>query len=126
MKTENSADKTLAKDSSLKAVFEIDQNGRKQKLMVRKDRVVIGTVESADIKLTGEKVAPVHAFIELKYGAKEQDCTARIVDLASPSGVTVNGKKVINESVKTGDLIQIGDAHLKSLISTSTRLPVLL
>lgn len=113
MKTENSADKELAKNSGLKAVFDIEQNGRKQKLMVRKDRVVIGTVESADIKLTGTKVAPVHAFIELKYGTLEQDCRARIVDLASPGGVTVNGKKVINDEVKSGDLIQVGDALFK-------------
>ncbi len=113
MKTENLAGNALDKDQSLKAVFEIEQNGRKQTLMVRKDRVVIGTVESADVKLIGTKVAPVHAFIELKYGAKEQDCSARLIDLASPNGVTVNGKKVINDVVKSGDLIQVGDAIFK-------------
>ncbi|MBC7396921.1 MAG: AgmX/PglI C-terminal domain-containing protein [Bdellovibrionales bacterium] len=113
MKTETLAANALAKDLELKAVFEIEQNGRKQTLIVKKDRMVIGTVESADVKLVGTTVAPVHAFIELKYGSELQSCSARLIDLASPGGVTVNGKKIINDLIQSGDRIQVGDAIFK-------------
>jgi outer membrane biosynthesis protein TonB len=103
----------LGKISPIRAVFEIDQGGRKQTLMVQKERVVMGSVESADIRLQGSKIAPIHGFLELNFGAKESDCTARVIDLASPSGITVNGKRTVNESLKPGDILQIGDAILK-------------
>jgi hypothetical protein len=110
---ENTRKVEVDQNPELKAVFEIDQGGRKQTLIVKKDRVVIGSVESADIRITSSKIAPIHAFLELHWAANSAGCTARIIDLASPTGVTVNGKKVVNEIIKAGDLIQIGDALLK-------------
>jgi outer membrane biosynthesis protein TonB len=115
---ENAAALGVEKDLALKAVFEIDQSGKKQTLLVRKDRVVIGSVESADVRLAGSKIAPIHAFIELFWGATAADCKARIVDLASPAGVILNGKRVVNEFVKAGDLIQVGDALIKFNVKT--------
>jgi outer membrane biosynthesis protein TonB len=96
--------------SELKAVFEMSQGGQTQTYLIHKDRVVFGSVESADIKIIGSQIAPIHAVMELNWGANESQCTARILDLASPSGVFVNGNKIINQVVKSGDQIQLGDA----------------
>jgi len=98
--------------NEIKAVFELTQGGKKQTFLTRKDRLVIGSVESADLKISGSKIAPIHAVMELKWGASEAQCEARILDLASPSGVSVNGEKVVNQVLKNGDRIQIGDALL--------------
>ncbi|MBS1958121.1 MAG: AgmX/PglI C-terminal domain-containing protein [Bdellovibrionales bacterium] len=98
--------------NELKAVFEIIQNGRRRTLIVRKDRIVIGSVESADVRLTGAKIAPIHAVMELKWGTDESKSQARILDLASPTGVTVNGAKVVNHELKNDDRIQVGDAQI--------------
>jgi hypothetical protein len=114
MKNIDTTQASLVKENlDLKAVFEIDQGGRKRTLIVRKDRLVMGSVESADVKLEGSKIAPIHAFIEFVWGTSAVDTKARIVDLASPAGVSVNGKRVINGFIKAGDLIQVGDAILK-------------
>jgi outer membrane biosynthesis protein TonB len=98
--------------NEIKAVFEISQGADRQTFITHKDRIVIGSVESADLKLSGSKIAPIHAILELRFGAAEAQCEARVLDLASPSGVTVNGQKVVNHVMKSGDRLQIGDAIL--------------
>ncbi len=98
--------------SQIKAGFEITQRDEKRMLLVRKDRVVVGSVESADLKLTGASIAPIHAVIELKFAPTEGHSEGRILDLASPSGVLVNGVKVVNHILKSGDVITIGDATI--------------
>ena len=110
-KTKNQASAT--QNLELKAVFEVDQGKFKQTFLIRKDRIVIGSVESADLKLRGSKIAPIHAFLEIVWGETPQACSARIIDLASPTGVTVNGKRVVNDVIKAGDILQVGDALLK-------------
>ena len=97
----------------LKALFELEQGGRKRKLLISKERVVVGSVESADIKLLGEKIAPIHALIEMKLGATSETTEIRVVDLASPIGLSINGKKVLNDVIRPGDLLQVGDAIIK-------------
>ena len=67
MKTDNTTDVTAQTDQALKPCSKLSKGGKKQTLIARKDRIVIGTVESADVKLTGTKVSPVHAFLELRY-----------------------------------------------------------
>ena len=109
----NQTEITKDLSSEFKASFEVDQKGSKQTLLVRKDRIVIGSIESADIKLKGSRIAPIHAFVEIVFGATEGQSQARIVDLASPTGVMVNGKKAINEPIKAGDLIQVGEAIIR-------------
>ncbi len=114
MKTsETNIEKVKATDLELRAVFEVEQGGKSQTLYIRKDRIVIGSVESADIKLDGADIAPIHAFIELKWAPSVAQCEARIVDLASPAGVLLNGKKVVNETIRSGDLLQVGKTIVK-------------
>jgi len=74
---------------------------------VDKDRLVIGSVVSADVRLPGQGVAPIHAVIEVQQG------TATIFDLASESGILVNGSKVFTQVLKPGDEVTIGFYKLK-------------
>ncbi|MBU6153932.1 MAG: AgmX/PglI C-terminal domain-containing protein [Bdellovibrionales bacterium] len=101
------------KTTELRASFEVEQAGKKQILLVAKERVVFGSVESADVKLSGVTVSPIHALLEIKWGASENTCEARLIDLASPTGVIVNGKPLVNDVIRSGDLIQIGDAMIR-------------
>jgi hypothetical protein len=70
-----------------------------------KDRIVIGSVESADVRLVGAGVSPIHAVIEV--GTQPV-----IYDLASTTGVLVNDAKVVTQALKNGDRIAIGPNRL--------------
>ncbi|MGE0617153.1 MAG: AgmX/PglI C-terminal domain-containing protein, partial [Bacteriovoracia bacterium] len=78
-----------------------------------KSRIVIGSVESADLKLAGKGVAPIHAVIELGVYDKG---AGHIFDLASDEGLYLNGKKVISANLKEGDRIKIGGHEVKFFI----------
>lgn len=69
-----------------------------------KDRLVVGSVVSADVRVVGDGVAPIHAVIEV--APEPQGCM--IYDLASETGVFVNGAKVVTGPLKSGDQITIG------------------
>jgi len=79
---------------------------------LNKTRIVIGSVVSADVRLDGEAVAPIHAVIEMPESLNSSDDEGlpgvMIYDLASESGVFVNGRKVITQVIKSGDQIAIG------------------
>lgn len=77
-------------------------------LKLHKDRIVIGSVVSADVRLLGTGVAPIHAVLELTQDPESGKRVATLFDLASETGVYVNGKKIITETVKPGDEITIG------------------
>src|SRR4051812_36361800 len=85
---------------------------------LNKERVVLGSVVSADVRLGGDGVAPIHAVIEL--GEK----TATVYDLASESGVFVNGKKAVTQELKEGDVVQIGHHSLRFSIDDAARMSV--
>ncbi len=86
-------------------------SGNTRKFRIHKRRVVIGTVLSADIRLTGEGVAPIHCVIEQTSDAGQTQVT--IFDLASESGTRVNGEKVVLRDLRLGDELMIGEARLK-------------
>jgi outer membrane biosynthesis protein TonB len=73
---------------------------------VHKNRLVIGSVVSADIRLAAPGVAPIHAVMELMDGQ------ITLFDLASDAGVRVNGKPVVTQVLKNGDQFQIGQVVL--------------
>ena len=101
--------KSLVVENQIKVHFEVIQAGQNQNYLIRKDRVVIGSVESADLKILGADISPIHAVMEFGFGVNESQCTAKILDLASISGVKINGTKVVNAVVKPGDRVQIGE-----------------
>ncbi len=73
-----------------------------------KDRIVIGSVVSADIRLLGEGVSPIHAVIEIAADPSQEALTAKIYDLASETGVFIGGKKVVSQELPSGTEITIG------------------
>jgi len=79
--------------------------GSERNFRFDKDRIVIGSVVSADVRLTGEGIAPIHAVLE--NGAE-----AVLYDLASETGVFVNGKRVVTQALKDGDKVTIGQYTL--------------
>lgn len=98
----------------LKAVFEVSVPGHKQTFWVRKNRIVIGSVESADVKIEGStSIAPIHAVVELEFGLDAKSSRAKILDLASPAGTRLNGESIIQAEMKSGDALTLGDVKIK-------------
>lgn len=81
-----------------------------------KDRIVLGAVGTADIRLSGEGVAPIHAVIE----AQESRSLFTIYDLASETGLFINGKKVVTQILKINDQITMGRVTLQFSTETLT------
>ncbi len=79
---------------------------------IDKDRVTLGSVVSSDVRLSGKGVSPIHAVLEISTHVSG-DQIATIFDLASETGVLVNGKKVLTQTLKEGDELGIGPVKLK-------------
>ncbi len=84
---------------------------------VHKSRVVVGSVISADVRLTGDGVSPIHAVLEIAA-----DGTVTIFDLASDTGVFVGGQKIVTKKLSGGEEITIGRHALKFGIEELDRL----
>lgn len=69
-----------------------------------KSRIVFGTATSCDVRLEDASISPVHGILELNAG----DEFPVLYDLASDSGVKVNGAATVQTAVKPQDQIQIG------------------
>ncbi len=67
--------------------------------ILRKDKVEIGRRPSSDIVLTESSVSSMHAQIVQSEGEW------KVLNLLSSNGTFVNGEKVINQVLKSGDLI---------------------
>jgi predicted component of type VI protein secretion system len=89
-------------------IFTGDHVLREERLSL--SSVKIGTVSSAHLKLTDEKVSRMHAIVEVHDGA------VSIVDLGSFHGTFVNGKKVNKTKLQSGDTIVVGDTRLQIAI----------
>ncbi len=78
---------------------------------LRRNRVVLGRGESADILLRTLEVSREHARIEiLRLG---DETTYRISDLGSTNHLFVNGEQVEHEMLRDDDKIHLGDVVLK-------------
>ncbi len=73
-----------------------------------KERIVIGSVVSADIKLSGDGISPIHAVLERNVNLKTNRPHGTIYDLASDTGVFVNNKKIVAHQLGDQDEIVIG------------------
>lgn len=88
-----------------------DATAAAQVFRVHKDRITIGSVESADVRLGAEGVSPIHAVIEVPEDGSV--APAVIYDLASATGVFVNGEKIVTRKIRSGDEITIGRVKLR-------------
>ncbi|MBI1861111.1 MAG: AgmX/PglI C-terminal domain-containing protein [Deltaproteobacteria bacterium] len=72
-----------------------------------KDKIVLGRILSADLRIDDARVSRIHALVEQKGE------TLMITDLASSHGTFVNGKKVVEKAIKFGDKIKLGFVELR-------------
>jgi len=66
--------------------------------------VTIGRGESAKLRVDGSDLADLHAVINV-----EDDGRIHVLDLGGDAGLTVNGERVANAVLRTGDTFAIGD-----------------
>ena len=73
---------------------------------LRRNRVVLGRGEAADVRLRDKEISRSHAAIEgLRIGG---DIHYRLIDLGSTNHVFVNGRRSENQLLIDGDKIQLG------------------
>lgn len=77
----------------------------KKTYKVNKNRLVIGSALSSDIRIQQNAVSNVHAVVEM-----DSSGTAFIYDMASETGLFHNDKKILSSELKDGDEIKIGFA----------------
>lgn len=87
------------KNGALEGVRQFDTN-----------QVVIGRNDDAQVSLNDTQVSPLHAMIE------ERDGVHYITDLGSSSGTILNGKKVLEEKIQSGDEIVMGGYTIQFFI----------
>jgi TonB family protein len=68
--------------------------------------IKIGRLSSAQVKLEDPKVSRIHAVLELA-GAD-----VSLHDMGTTEGTSVNGAKVVNAKLKSGDQVMVGDTTL--------------
>src|SRR5688572_26942010 len=72
-----------------------------------KEKIVLGRILSADLRIDDPRVSRIHALIEVRGGA------ILLTDLASSHGTWVNGQKIVETKVNFGDKIKIGFIELR-------------
>lgn len=73
-------------------------------------QVVIGSGEMAQLKLTDPSVSAIHAMIE------ERDSGHFVSDLGSGTGTYKNATRVLDEALKSGDQIRVGEFVLEFFV----------
>lgn len=81
----------IFKDNQLVGIKQFDQ-----------DQIVIGHDADVNVDLDSDQVSPVHCMIE------RRDNGFYICDLGSQSGTFKNGQAVLDESISSGDELEIG------------------
>lgn len=79
----------------------------KKTFKIHKRRLIIGSALSSDVRIQDASVSNVHAVVEL-----DDKNVPTIYDMASQSGISINGKKTLSQTIKTGDDISIGNVTL--------------
>ena len=69
--------------------------------------IKIGRLSSAHLRLDDEKVARIHAVIEV-----DPDGQVQLIDMGSPQGVWLNGTRIQKQPIHAGDEIAMGDTKL--------------
>ena len=93
-------------------IFKGNQLDREERLT--QSVIKLGKMPSADLKLDDEMVSRIHALIEV-IGPDE----VSIIDLRSTKGTFVNGQKVNNAKLKSGDIILVGETRIEITIGAA-------
>src|SRR6478609_1989310 len=101
-------EKVLPKKVLVLRLFPQAKDQKERVFKFDKERIVLGSVVSADVRLSGDGVEPIHAVIEMNIDPKTGTATGTLFDLASQSGVFVNDKRIVAEKLKESDRITIG------------------
>ncbi len=72
-----------------------------------KEKIVLGRILSADLRIDDPRVSRIHALLETKGDR------ILLTDLASSHGTYVNGEKIVEKAVKAGDVIRLGFVELR-------------
>lgn len=83
-----------------------DKSGNTKEIPLREQDYTIGRDENCDIPLRDPRVSRQHARIEVKGDS------VRIIDLGSSNGTFIEGKRIQNQLLKAGDVIDIGGFFL--------------
>ena len=82
-------------------------DGQELRFPLFKDRLTIGRTNQNDIHLKAQYISRRHAQI-----VTENEHT-RIIDWGSKNGVSVNGRKVTEQVLRSGDIVTIGTADFR-------------
>jgi TonB family protein len=72
-----------------------------------KEKIVIGRILSADLRIDDPVVSRIHALVEVRGDV------VLLTDLASTHGTFVNGNKVVEARIRPGDVVKLGKIELR-------------
>lgn len=107
-------DQGLDKSHASLIVLKGEEIGRDFRL--RKNSMVIGRGETADIRLPDDGASREHARIDYQGTGTNASATFTLTDLGSTNHVFVNSEQVESVELRDGDKIQIGDSILKFVV----------
>lgn len=82
----------------------------------QRDIVKIGRLESAHLTLDDTRVSRIHAVIEARNEGDEY----AIIDMGSTEGTFINGRRVANQRLSSGDRIVVGDFQVLVAFGATT------
>jgi hypothetical protein len=80
--------------------------------------IKIGKVSSAHLRLEDESVSRMHAIVE------RSGDTVHLIDLGSTRGTFVNGQRVTKATLRSGDVIALGDLRLELAVAAAPKVVV--
>jgi len=86
---------------------------------LRKNRMVIGRSNEADICLPDDGASREHAYVDFRGAASGDDTDFVLSDLGSTNRTFVNSEPVDSVQLRDGDKIRIGDTILKFVVLDS-------
>ena len=102
----------LEKPITVEYAYLVEPSGLQQKYVMSKTAIRIGRGKDNDICLSNDSISTHHAEIH-----RVRDGSFYIVDLGSTNGVLVNDKKITQQVLLSGDIVELGEVRLKFLIN---------
>ncbi|MDF1563513.1 MAG: AgmX/PglI C-terminal domain-containing protein [Deltaproteobacteria bacterium] len=86
----------------------IKADGDVQDASFEQDSIIVGSGASANVQLDDDKVSSIHAMIKV-----DPEKGIRVIDLGSESGTRIGGKEIREESIDSGDVVEIGGCKIR-------------